>query len=200
MPLAVLSRLQRGNARFVAGLDGAPDPAAPFAAVLSCIDNRVLVEAVFDLPLGRVYSVRVAGHVLSRDVIRSLEYACAVGGARALVVLGHTNCGAVRGACQGTAFGHVTGLLAKIHPAIEAATCDGPRTADNADWVTAVAREHVRQTCDDLLDQSPLLRTRATEGTLGLTGALYDVRTRRVEFLNARANQPEAATGSPDPG
>lgn len=82
MPLAVLSRLQRGNDRFVAGLDGAPDPAAPFAAVLSCIDNRVPVEAVFDLPLGRVYSVRVAGHVLSRDVIGSLKPAPSAARAR----------------------------------------------------------------------------------------------------------------------
>ena len=192
-PAVALQLLKDGNARFVAGTPSRHDVheamrvtaegQTPFVAIVSCIDSRVPVETVFDLTIGHAFSARVAGNVLSDDVIGSLEFACALAGSRLIVILGHTGCGAVKGAVDGAELGHLTGLLAKIQPAVEATDAAGERTSANASFVDAVAEENVRRMKAQLLDQSGVLRERAEAGHVGVVGAMYDVRTGRVVFL-----------------
>jgi carbonic anhydrase len=157
----------------------------PSTAVLSCIDSRVPVETVFDLTIGQAFSVRNAGNVLSDGVLGSLEFACALSGARLIVVMGHTGCGAVKGACDHLELGHLTGLLRKIEPVVDATAEDGDRSSANAAFVDAVAEANVRHVARDLLVMSDVLRARVEVGTLGVVAAMYDVRTGRVAFLES---------------
>lgn len=194
-PAVALQLLKDGNARFVAGTPArhdvheamrvTADGQTPFVAVVSCIDSRVPVETVFDLTIGHAFSARVAGNVLSDDVLGSLEFACALAGSRLIVILGHTGCGAIMGACDGAELGHLTGLLAKIRPAVEATEAVGERTSANAAFVNAVAEENVRQMTAQLLGRSEVLRGLVDDGHVGVAGAMYDVRTGRVDFLGA---------------
>ena len=189
-----LRALKEGNGRFASGQSAPHDVQkalrttaegqAPFVAVLSCIDSRVPVETVFDLTIGHVFSARVAGNVVGGDVIGSLEYACGVAGTPLMVVLGHTNCGAVKGACDGVELGRLTGLLEKIRPSVESVSTDGARTSENADWVDAVAHANVERSKAALLEESAVLRELAETGEIGLVGAMYDVRTGRVTFFD----------------
>lgn len=204
-PAVVLQILKDGNDRFVRGetaghdtheaLRITRDGQSPFAAVVSCIDSRVPVETVFDLTIGHAFSARVAGNVVGPDVIGSLEFACAVAGSRLIVILGHTGCGAVKGACDGVQLGSLTSILDKIQPAVkEVAVSRKPKkggkpSADDG-YVDAVAEANVRHTMTSLLDQSPILRDLVEAQTVGLVGAMYDVRTGRVTFHKA----PGAAT------
>ena len=192
-PRDALRRLEEGNARFVAGTPAqrfAPDTVRatsgrqhPYAAVLSCIDSRVCVEAAFDLAIGQAFSVRTAGNVVGPDALAGLEYACAVGGVRLVVVLGHTACGAVKGACDGVELGHLTGLLAKIRPSVEATAWDGDRTSASPGFVDAVAEDHARRAGRRVLEGSRVLRTAVRIGTVGVVCAMYDVRSGHVTFL-----------------
>lgn len=193
-PAAALAVLHDGNARFVRGepatrdireaIRATADGQAPFVAVLSCIDSRVPVETVFDLTIGDAFSARVAGNVVNVDVIGSLEFACAVAGTPLIVVLGHTGCGAVKGACDGVELGNLSALLAKIQPAVDATEADGERSSGNAAWVDAVARENVERSKAAILASSPVLADLVAGGTVGLVGAMYDVRTGAVTFLD----------------
>ena len=192
-PDDALQRLREGNARFVAATPierFAPDTVRatatgqhPYAAVLSCIDSRVSVETVFDLALGQSFGVRTAGNVINDDALGALEYACAVGGARAVVVLGHTGCGAVQGACEGVELGHLTAVLRKIRPAVQATPRD-PDAGDAA-FVDAVAETHARRGTAEVLARSQVLRDLAEAGGVAVVGAMYDVRTGVVRFLGA---------------
>ena len=194
-PDTALRLLKEGNARFVGGetvehdvqeaIRATSTGQAPFVAVLSCIDSRVPVETIFDLTIGHAFSVRVAGNVLGPDVLGSLEYATAAAGTRLVVVLGHTNCGAVKGACDGVELGHVTDLVAKIRPSVEATTTEGPRTSANDAFVDDVAAANVRHVADDLLDQSAVIAGLVGDGTVRVVSAVYDVRTGRVTFFDA---------------
>ncbi len=189
-PALALERLRDGNARFSANATKARDWSAkvaatasgqfPFAAVLACMDSRAPVEIVFDQGLGDVFGVRVAGNVVNDDELGSLEYAAKVG-AKLIVVLGHTRCGAVRGAIEGVELGNLTGLLAKIHPAVEAAKCSD---AKSDACVTSVAEQNVRQSMREIRARSPYLRKYLDEGKIQLVGAMYEVETGRVTFLN----------------
>ena len=195
-PAVVLQILKDGNDRFVRGEPARHDVhealrttaggQSPFAALVSCIDSRVPVETVFDLTIGHAFSARVAGNVVGPDVLGSLEFACAIAGARLVVVLGHTGCGAVRGACDGVEMGHLTGVLAKIRPAVDrvAAAPDGPAPTDPG-FADAVAEVNVGLAMETLLHESPILRDLVTSGRVGLIGAMYDVRTGRVAFQPA---------------
>ena len=202
-PAAALALLREGNARFVRDEPAQHDRKRdvrvtaheqhPFVAVVSCIDSRVPVETVFDLTIGNAFSARVAGHVLSDDVVGSLEFACALAGVSLVVVLGHTGCGAVRGACLGIELGHLTGLLAKIQPAVAAVEAGQPDgTRDAPAFVDAVAEAHVAQTAADLVQQSEVLRARVEKGRVGIVGAMYDVGTGQVRFLNSIPNPDPA--------
>jgi carbonic anhydrase len=188
-PSGALEQLRTGNARFVSNATKRRDWSAkvvatasgqfPFAAVLGCMDSRAPVEIVFDQGIGDVFGVRVAGNVVNDDELGSLEYAVKVG-TKLVVVLGHTSCGAVKGAIDDVQLGHLTGLLAKIRPAVQAAQCSNAK--DEA-CVTKVAERNVRQSLKDIRERSSYLAKHLDEGKVGLVGAMYDVTTGTVTFL-----------------
>lgn len=188
-PAAALERLKEGNLRFVSNTTKRRDWSAkvvatasgqfPFAAILGCMDSRAPIEIVFDQGIGDVFGVRVAGNVVNDDELGSLEYAVKVG-AKLIVVLGHTSCGAVKGAIDGVKLGNLTGLLAKIHPAVAAAHCGNSK--DDA-CVTKVAEMNVREAMKEIRAKSPYLRKYLDEGKVGLVGGLYDVASGQVTFL-----------------
>src|SRR6185369_1442681 len=188
-PAAALERLKAGNHRFVsntaarrnwpAQVSATAPGQFPFAAVVGCMDSRVPVEIVFDQGLGDVFTVRVAGNVMNEDELGSLEYALKVG-AKLIVVLGHTRCGAVQGAIDGAQLGNLTGLLAKIRPAVTAAGCES--SADET-CVTKVAERNVDLVAKSIGEKSPYIKKYLDDGQVMLVGAMYDVATGKVRFL-----------------
>jgi len=187
-PAAALDRLKEGNARFVSNDTRRRDwPAMvlatsagqhPYAAVLACMDSRAPIEIIFDQALGDVFGIRVAGNVVNEDELGSLEYA-AHAGTKLFVVLGHTSCGAVKGALDDVKLGHLTGLLAKIRPAVSAAGCSSSK--DGA-CVTKVAEKNVQLAMNEIRARSPYLKKLLDQGTIGLVGGIYDVATGKVTF------------------
>jgi carbonic anhydrase len=188
-PIAALERLKEGNVRFASNATKRRDWSAkvaatasgqfPFAAVLSCMDSRAPVEIIFDQGLGDVFSVRVAGNIVNDDELGSLEYAANVG-TKLIVVLGHTGCGAVKGAIDDVKLGNLTVLLAKIHPAVAAAKCNSSK--DDA-CVTRVAELNVRRSMQEIRERSPYLKQYFELGQVQLVGGIYDVATGKVTFL-----------------
>ncbi len=192
-PDDVLAILADGNHRFLSGTplgrDHREHVAAtasgqyPLAAVLSCIDSRVPVETVFDLGIGDIFSARVAGNVLDEDLLGSLEFATQLAGAKLLLVLGHTSCGAVKGAVEGAELGHLTGLLEKITPAV-IDVCGTPTAQGvGADVIDAVARRNVERVVSEMRSRSSVLSGLEARGEVRMAGAFYDVRTGTVEFF-----------------
>ena len=189
-PAAALNLLREGNARFQAGSMATRDLVSqvgvtaqgqfPFAVILSCIDSRVSAELVFDQGLGDVFSARIAGNVLNDDILGSLEFACQLAGSKLIVVVGHSACGAVRGACDGAELGHLTGLLKKIGPAIEAVAASGQERGD--EFVLRVAERNVEHVVREIRERSPVLEALITKGDVGIVGAMYSVQTGKVEF------------------
>ncbi len=188
-PSKALERLKAGNARFVSNATKRRDWSAkvaatasgqfPFAAVLACMDSRAPIEILFDQGIGDVFGVRVAGNIVNEDELGSLEYAVKVG-TKLIVVLGHTNCGAVKGALDDVKLGNLTGLLAKMQPAVAAASCSNSK--DEA-CVTKVAEKNVRQSMKEIRERSPYLAKYLDERKVGLFGGMYDVATGKVTFL-----------------
>lgn len=157
----------------------------PFAAVLSCIDSRVSAELVFDAGIGDLFSARIAGNVANEDLLGSLEFACKLAGSKLVVVLGHTHCGAVKGACDGAKMGNLTTLLSKLQPAVDAITEPrdaAQRNSANRDFVQAVATRNVELTVQALRDRSDVLREMEQAGEIRIVGAMYDIETGAVEF------------------
>jgi carbonic anhydrase len=194
-PEAALEVLQEGNVRFCANLKANRDLLRqvndtregqwPFAAVLSCIDSRTSAELIFDQGLGDIFSIRIAGNFLNDDILGSLEFACEVAGAKLIVVLGHSNCGAIKGACDRVELGHLTGLLEKIQPAVRAVpepSDPANRNSANSKFVEAVAQENVRQTVEAVTERSEVLRKRVSAHQLAIVGGHYDVSTGEVKF------------------
>ena len=194
-PADALVLLKEGNARFLAGTPRQRDRAHevrstsggqyPFAAILGCIDSRVAPEIVFDTGIGDVFSARIAGNVLDDDLLGSLEFAAEVAGAKAIVVLGHTQCGAVKGACDGVQLGHLTEALSHMRPALAvAARVPGAHDSTNAEYVHRVTEANARLTAEAILARSEILRRRAEQGQLTVVAAIYDVASGRVTFLD----------------
>jgi carbonic anhydrase len=194
-PAQVLDWLQRGNGRFVAGEFARRDmlhdqrvTAAgqhPLAVILSCIDSRAPAEFIFDAGIGDLFNARIAGNIADTDQVGSLEFACKVSGAKLVVVMGHTSCGAIKGACDRVQMGNLTALLDKIQPAVEAVRdVPGGRTSKNREFVEAVAEANVRLAVQSIRDLSPILRGMEAEGQIGITGCIYDLETGRVRFLD----------------
>ena len=194
-PEAALELLVQGNQRFVerkmverdfqAQIAATSGGQWPFAASLGCIDSRVSNELVFDQGIGDIFSARVAGNVVNTDILGSLELACAVAGSKLVVVLGHSSCGAVKGACDDVELGNLTSMLAKIKPAIAAVaepTDAAQRSSKNTEFVNAVTLENVHLSVESLREQSEVLRDLEQQGKLKIVGALYDVATGKVEF------------------
>ena len=193
-PQQALAELKAGNARFVAGKPLHRDYPAqvkatasgqyPFAAVLSCLDSRQPIEIVLDQGVGDIFSARVAGNVLNDDILGSMEFACKVSGAKLIAVIGHTSCGAIKGAVDDVQLGNLTGLLTKIRPAIDAVPADvQPRTSKNAAFVDDVAGANVKLVMKEIRERSPILREMLDKGEIGLVGGMYDLKTGEVKFF-----------------
>jgi len=187
-PQQAVDKLRAGNARFVAGqlrvrnlqaeVRATATGQYPFAVILSCVDSRQSVELLFDQGIGDVFNARVAGNVLSDDILGSLEFACKLSGSKLILVLGHSNCGAVKGAVDGAELGKLTGLLEKIKPAAaQVPESVLPRTSKNDEFVQKVAEANVRLVMQQIRDQSPILREMFDAGTIGLEGGMYDLAT-----------------------
>lgn len=190
-PVTAMKMLVEGNDRFLAGKGKVRDLNAkviataagqyPFAAVVSCMDSRAPVEIVFDQGIGDVFSLRVAGNVIEEDFLGSLEYAAKVIGVKLLVVMGHTSCGAVKGAIDDVKLGNLTALLAQIQPAI--AAVGPPRgTSKDTAYVEKVAQANVHLAMKQIHAKSPVLDEMLKAGTIGLVGAMYEVETGKVVF------------------
>ncbi len=192
-PHGVLAWLKEGNQRFVARSGEqrdlveqarlSADGQYPLAAILGCIDSRVPIELVFDVGIGDVFAARVAGNVAGPDITGSLEFAAELAGVKLIVVLGHSACGAVKGACDGATLGSLTGLLARITPAVEEmAEGDEPPGSDDPAFVERVVEANVRNSVAELR-ASPVLRAREASGELAIVGAVYDLATGTIEWL-----------------
>jgi carbonic anhydrase len=191
-PDEVIDALKKGNERFRSGRMITRDyrkqqlaAAAgqyPAAAMLGCIDSRGPAEIIFDTGIGDLFNARVAGNIVTDDLLGSLEYACAAAGAKAVVLFGHTDCGAIKGAIDNVEMGHLTGLLARIKPAIEATSFNGDRSSKDHAFVNAVARTNVRLSVDEIRKRSPILADLERKGAIHVAGAMYDLATGMVEF------------------
>jgi carbonic anhydrase len=192
-PAIALEILQDGNKRFVNNLkynrnllqqvNETRDGQWPFAVVLSCIDSRTSAELVFDQGLGDVFSVRIAGNIVNEDILGSMEFACKVAGSKLIVVLGHTKCGAVKGACDHVDMGNLTALLSKIRPAVDdEIVTKKDRKSANSEFVENVASINVRRSVKDIMNRSVILHEMIEKGEIGICGAMYNVESGVVEF------------------
>ena len=189
-PASALEKLKKGNARFVeknmksrhwlAKVSATSGGQYPFAVILACMDSRAPIEIIFDQGIGDVFGIRIAGNVVNDDVLGSMEYATKVVGSKLIVVLGHTSCGAVKGAIEDAKLGNLTALLAKIRPAVSAS---GPGSAKDDAYVDKVAQTNVSQAMKEIREKSPTIKAQIGAGTVGLVGAIYDVSTGKVTFL-----------------
>jgi carbonic anhydrase len=193
-PSQVIEELKKGNERFRTGkmaprnyLAEKRSSAAgqyPAAVILGCLDSRVPAEIVFDAGIGDTFVGRVAGNVVNDDMLGSMEFACAVSGAKVALVLGHTACGAVKGAIDDVVLGNLTGLLARIKPAVSETKFDGERSSKNASYVNAVARTNVAVALADIRRRSPILEDLEKKGSIKMAGAMYDLATGAVDFVS----------------
>lgn len=195
-PDRAIELLKEGNQRFVARkmanrdlLAQVNDTASgqyPFATVLSCIDSRVSAELIFDQGVGDIFSARVAGNIVNEDLLGSIEFACKLAGTKVLVILGHTACGAVKGACDDAKMGNLTILLHKIKAAVRAVqepSDTNQRNSKNAEFVNEVARKNVLLTIEDTRSLSPVLKEMEDNGEIKIVGAMYDISNGKVTFL-----------------
>ncbi len=192
-PEAALKILQQGNHRFVNNLkanhdllqqaNATVDGQYPFAIILSCIDSRTSVELIFDQGLGDVFSVRVAGNIINDDILGSMEFACKLAGSKLIVVLGHSRCGAIKGACDDVRLEHLTGLLEKIKPSVESVRQQAHNTIDNEQQVQLVAEANVQATVKQIMEQSDVLREMISQGDIGIVGGMYNIESGQVNFF-----------------
>ena len=192
-PQKALELLKEGNKRFVKNLQEhrdlleqvniTSDGQFPFAVALSCIDSRTSVELIFDQGLGDVFSARVAGNIINTDILGSMEFATKVAGSKIIVVLGHTKCGAVKGACDHVEMGNLTELLSKIQPAIyEERTTTENRTSSNSSFVENVAALNVKRTVQSIIQRSPIIKELLDNKQIGVVGGMHNIDTGEVEF------------------
>lgn len=193
-PKLALTFLKEGNQRFVANLKAHSNLLEqvnetkagqfPFAIILSCIDSRTSAELIFDQGLGDIFSARIAGNVLNEDIIGSMEFACKLAGSKLIVVLGHSHCGAITGACHGTELGHLTNLLAKVKPSIEYVQKQHQHLdIRSKEAVDQVAVHNVEHTISHILEKSAVLKEMYEAGDIGIVGAFYKVETGEVDFI-----------------
>ena len=161
----------------------------PAAVILSCIDSRAPAEMIMDLGIGDVFNARVAGNVANDDVFGSMEFACQVAGTKVILVMGHTGCGAIKGAIDRVQLGNLTGLLAKIQPAVDATSYQGERSAKNYAFVDAVARKNVELTMAEIHSRSAVIAALETKGAVKIAGAMYNLETAEVDFFPMASKQ-----------
>ncbi|MCK7589326.1 carbonic anhydrase family protein [Subsaxibacter sp. CAU 1640] len=195
-PQKSLQFLKEGNLRFQNNLkanrnlleqvNDTSEGQFPFATILSCIDSRVSAELVFDQGLGDIFSVRIAGNFINEDILGSMEFACKLAGTKLIVVLGHTSCGAVKGACDDAKMGNLTGMLSKIKPAVEGVTEPKDanlRNSKNLEFVDNVAKVNVSLAIENIRKQSPILKEMEDKNEIDIVGAMYDINTGAVDFF-----------------
>ncbi len=190
-----LDALMEGNQRFLNKapinrdlLDQINDTATgqyPFASVLSCIDSRIPTEVIFDQGIGDIFNARIAGNFINDDILGSLEFACKLAGSKVIMVMGHTSCGAVKGACDHAELGNLTQMLDKIMPAVNAVqTAEGEeRNSSNSAFVNAVSAKNVEIAIDQIKEKSPVLKEMLDDGDITIVGAMYDVASGKVSLL-----------------
>ncbi len=194
-PLKSLQSLKDGNIRFQNNLKANRDLLEqvkdtstgqyPFATILSCIDSRVSSELIFDQGLGDIFSVRIAGNFVNEDILGSMEFACKLAGTKLIVVLGHTACGAVKGACDDAKLGNLTTMLGKIKPAVKSVTepkDEKLRNSSNIDFVNNVAKKNVELTIEQIMKKSDVLAEMLNNGEIQIIGGMYDIKTGKVTF------------------
>jgi len=195
-PELSIEALKAGNARFLNKkqvnrnlLEQVEDTSTgqfPFATVLSCIDSRVSSELIFDQGIGDLFSIRIAGNFVNEDILGSMEFACKLAGTKVVVVLGHTACGAVKGACDHARLGNLTALINKIEPAVEAVTepkDESLRNSGNIDFVNEVAEKNVLMTIDKIRKDSPVLAEMEKNGEITIVGGMYNIKSGAVNFF-----------------
>lgn len=195
-PGEALQKLKAGNARFVSGkrvnrnypaqVKETSKGQYPFASVVSCLDSRTSTELVFDQGIGDVFNARVAGNIVNPDILGSLEFASKAAGSKLIAVVGHTGCGAVKGACDKVELGNLTGLLNKIEPAVAATPSVGgaDRSSKNTEFVDAAAKQNVLKGMANIRRMSPVLRQMEKDGEIQIVGGMHDVSTGTVAFFN----------------
>ena len=194
-PATALTLLREGNKRFMSNLkvnrnllqqaNETSDAQHPFAVILSCIDSRTSAELIFDQGLGDIFSVRIAGNIINEDILGSMEFGCKVAGAKIIVVLGHTKCGAVKGACDHVEMGNLTALLSKIQPAVyDEKTVKENRNSANSEFVEKVAAINVKRTVHAIMERSPILKEMIGSGAIGIVGGTHDITTGEVHFYD----------------
>jgi carbonic anhydrase len=194
-PRMALEILKEGNSRFIKNLKAernlleqvneTRDGQWPFATILSCIDSRTSAELIFDQGLGDVFSVRIAGNIVNTDILGSMEFACKVAGSKLIVVLGHSKCGAVKGACDHVEMGNLTELLSKLQPAVYAENetkAADKRNSKNTEFVENVASINVRRSVKNIIERSFILEQMVEEGKIGVVGAMHNIETGKVTF------------------
>lgn len=194
-PNSAINLLKEGNARFVSNkgvdrdlLEQVADTSTgqyPFATILHCVDSRVSAELVFDQGIGDVFSIRIAGNFVNEDILGSMEFTCKLAGTKVIVVLGHTACGAVKGACDDAKLGNLTTLISKLKPAVAAVTeptDSSQRNSGNIDFVNNVAEKNVYMTIDNIRTESPVLKEMEDNGEIAIVGAMYDIKDGSVTF------------------
>ena len=194
-PESSLQALKDGNNRFVnasqvvrdlnAQVDATSSGQYPFATVLHCIDSRVSAEHIFDQGIGDLFSIRIAGNFVNEDILGSMEFACKLAGTKVLVVLGHTSCGAIKGACDHARMGNLTALINKIEPAVDAVTTpddESIRNSSNISFVNSVAAKNVEMTLIDIRKKSEILKEMEANGDLIIIGGMYDVSNGKVTY------------------
>lgn len=192
-PSMALDLFKEGNKRFVNNLkvnrnllqqaNETSDGQHPFAVILSCIDSRTSAELIFDQGLGDIFSVRIAGNIINEDILGSMEFGCKVAGSKIIVVLGHTKCGAVKGACDHVEMGNLTALLTKIRPAVDDEnTVTENRNSGNGEFVEKVSAINVKRTVEAIMQRSPILKEMIQAGQIGIVGGIHDISTGEVTF------------------
>ena len=194
-PTMALELLKDGNKRFINNLkinrnlleqaNETSDGQHPFAVILSCIDSRTSVELIFDQGLGDVFSVRIAGNIINEDILGSMEFGCKVSGSKIIVVLGHSKCGAVKGACDHVEMGNLTALLSKLQPAIyDEKTVSENRNSDNDEFVEKVSTINVKRTVHAIMERSSILKEMIESGECGIIGGNHNITTGDVHFYD----------------
>ena len=194
-PRKALEILKEGNTRFINNLkahrnlleqvNDTRDGQWPFAIILSCIDSRTSAELIFDQGLGDIFSVRIAGNIVNTDILGSMEFACKVAGSRLIIVLGHSKCGAIKGACDHVEMGNLTELLSKIQPAVyQEIETKEERNAGNTTFVENVAEINVKRSVKNIIERSYVLEQMIAKGEIGIVGAMHNIETGEVNFYN----------------
>jgi len=192
-PENALEYLKEGNVRFINNLHADRDLLKqvketgtgqfPFATVLGCIDSRVAAEIIFDQGVGDIFNIRVAGNILNEDILGSMEFACKVAGSKLIVVLGHNRCGAVNGAIDNVELGHLTGLLKKIKPAIEAVANESKNEFGDLEFRDEVVKRNILDVVDEIPERSETLRQMISDGEIAIAKGIYNVETGSVKFI-----------------